>query len=101
PFERRWEIDLDGFRAAAKHARVFLLCNPHNPTGRVFARPELEAMAQVAVEHDLIVFADEIHQDLLFAGQRHVPFASLGPEVARRTVTFTSATKSWNIAGLC
>ncbi|HEX2464341.1 MAG TPA: aminotransferase class I/II-fold pyridoxal phosphate-dependent enzyme, partial [Thermoanaerobaculia bacterium] len=53
------------------------------------------------VEHDLVVFADEIHQDLLFPGHRHVPFASLGDEVARRTVTFTSATKSWNLAGLC
>jgi cystathionine beta-lyase len=152
---RRWEIDLDGFRAAAKRARVFLLCNPHNPTGRVFGRDELEAMAQIAIEHDLVVFADEIHQDLLFPkqgiagtaqspepqsaglgsppgdpltrqgiagtvqspepqssgvgsppgdplpGPRHVPFASLGEEVAKRTVTFTSATKSWNIAGLC
>jgi cystathionine beta-lyase len=98
---RRWEIDLVGFRAAAKRARVFLLCNPHNPTGRVFTRAELEAMAEIAVEHDLVVFADEIHQDLLFPGHRHVPFASLGDEVARRTVTFTSATKSWNLAGLC
>ena len=58
-------------------------------------------MAEIAVEHDLVVFADEIHQDLLFPGHRHVPFASLGDEVARRTVTFTSATKSWNLAGLC
>jgi cystathionine beta-lyase len=97
----RWEIDLDGFRAAAKRARVFLLCNPHNPTGRVFGRAELETMAAIAVEHDLVVFADEIHQDLLFPGHTHVPFASLGDEAAKRTVTFTSATKSWNIAGLC
>jgi cystathionine beta-lyase len=96
-----WEIDLDGFRDGAKRARVFLLCNPHNPTGRVFTRAELEAMAEIAIERDLVVFADEIHQDLLFPGHRHVPFASLGDEVARRTVTFTSATKSWNIAGLC
>jgi cystathionine beta-lyase len=99
--ERRWEIDLEGFRRAARDARVFLLCNPHNPTGRVFERAELEAMAGVALEHDLLVVADEIHQDLLFPGHRHVPFASLDPEVARRTITFTSATKSFNIAGLC
>jgi cystathionine beta-lyase len=99
--ERRWELDLDGFRAAAAEARIFLLCNPHNPSGRVFERAELEAMATAAVEHDLLVVADEIHQDLVFPPHRHVPFASLGPEVARRTVTFTSATKSFNIAGLC
>jgi cystathionine beta-lyase len=58
-------------------------------------------MAEIAVERDLLVVADEIHQDLLFPGHRHVPFASLDPEVARRTITFTSATKSFNIAGLC
>jgi cysteine-S-conjugate beta-lyase len=98
---RRWEVDLDDFRAAAKRARIFLLCNPHNPTGRVFTRAELLAMAEIAVEHDLVVLADEIHQDLLFPGHEHVPFASLGDEVARRTVTYTSATKTWNIAGLC
>jgi cystathionine beta-lyase len=95
-----WELDLDGFRNGAKRARVFLLCNPHNPTGRVFRRDELEAMAAIVVECDLVVFADEIHQDLLFPGHRHIPFASLGEEVARRTVTFTSATKAFNIAGL-
>ena len=98
---QRWEIDLDDFRRAAARARMFLLCNPHNPTGRVFERAELEAMAEIAVERDLLVVADEIHQDLLFPDHRHIPFASLGDEVARRTITFTSATKSWNIAGLC
>lgn len=98
----------DGFRLDASGladvdgdaARMFLLCNPHNPTGRILTRAELESIAEHALRHDLVVIADEIHADLLYDGRRHVPFASLGPEVAARTVTLTSATKSFNVAGL-
>jgi len=96
----RFEIDSDGLRAAGDgRTRVLMLCNPHNPTGRVFARAELEALAELALAHDWIVVSDEIHSDLVYdAG--HVPFGSLGPEVAERTVTLTSATKAFNIPGL-
>jgi cystathionine beta-lyase len=86
--------------AACKDARIFVLCNPQNPTGRVFRRDELLAIARFVVEHDLIVIADEIHSDLVYDGHRHIPFASLGPDVAARTVTLNSATKSFNIPGL-
>ena len=86
--------------AACKDARIFVLCNPQNPTGRVFGRDELVAIARFAIEHDLIVVSDEIHSDLVYAGHRHIPFASLGPEIAARTVTLNSATKSFNIPGL-
>jgi cystathionine beta-lyase len=81
-------------------APLLLLCNPHNPTGRVLERGELEAIAQVAVERKLVVVSDEVHADLTYAGSRHIPFASLGPEVAARTVTLSSATKAYNIPGL-
>jgi cystathionine beta-lyase len=81
-------------------APLLLLCNPHNPTGRVFERAELEAIASVVVERQLVVIADEVHADLVYSGQQHIPFASLGPEVAARTVTITSATKAYNIPGL-
>jgi cystathionine beta-lyase len=81
-------------------APLLLLCNPHNPTGRVFERFELEAIARVAVDRQLTVVADEVHADLVYSGARHIPFASLGPEVAERTVTLTSATKAYNIPGL-
>ena len=67
--------------------RIFLLCNPHNPTGRAFEQAELEALAEIALEHDLIVVSDEIHSDLVFPGHRHVPFATLGPEIAERTTS--------------
>jgi cystathionine beta-lyase len=79
---------------------LLLLCNPHNPTGRVFERRELQAIAQVATDADLVVVADEVHADLAYPGNKHVPFASLGPEVAARTVTITSATKAYNIPGM-
>ncbi|MHA3702964.1 aminotransferase class I/II-fold pyridoxal phosphate-dependent enzyme [Jatrophihabitans sp. YIM 134969] len=98
-----WRHDLDALDAALSNgssARVLLLVNPHNPTGRAFRRDELEAVADLAGRHDLLVVSDEIHADLVHAPGRHVPFASLGADVAARTVTVTSATKAFNIAGV-
>ena len=80
--------------------RIILLCNPQNPTGRVFERAELEEIGRVAVEHDLIILSDEIHADLVFADNQHIPIATLSPEIAARTITITSATKGFNIPGL-
>lgn len=95
-------LDLDGLRrlAADPRTRLLLLCNPHNPSGRVLRREELDAIASVAVEHDLIVVADEVWMDIVYPGHRHIPFATLGDEVARRTVTLTATGKTFNIAGL-
>lgn len=97
-----WGFDLERFRhdLAATPVKVLVLCNPHNPTGRAFRRDELEALAEVVLEHDLVVVSDEIHAELVHPGARHVPFASLGDEVAARTVTVTSATKAFNLAGI-
>lgn len=80
--------------------RIILLCNPQNPTGRVFSREELQSIARLAVERDLIVVSDEIHCDLVYPGRQHIPFVSLGADVAARTITLNSATKSYNIPGL-
>jgi cystathionine beta-lyase len=66
----------------------------------VFERHELEGLAALAIERDLVVISDEIHCDLVYSGRTHVPFATLGPEVEARTITLTSASKTWNIAGL-
>ena len=97
----RDELDLDGLRAALDPAtRILLLCNPQNPTGRVFERRELEALAEIALRHDLVVVSDEIHADLAHPPHQHVPFATLAPEVEARTITLTSATKAFNIPGL-
>ncbi|MDZ7842194.1 MAG: PatB family C-S lyase [Gammaproteobacteria bacterium] len=96
-----YEIDMDRLEATVQSdTRLLLLCNPHNPTGRVLTRDELTGLAELALRRDLTVVADEIHADLVLDGRRHIPFASLGPEVESRTVTLTSATKAFNIAGL-
>lgn len=95
------ELDLDRLRRDVDSStRVMMLCNPHNPSGRVLSRGELEQLGEIALANDLVVFADEIHADLLFDGRSHIPFASLAPELERRTVTFHSATKAFNTAGL-
>lgn len=97
-----WTWDEDGLEAelSGGRARVLLLVNPHNPTGRVFTAPELRSVADLAERHDLTVVSDEIHAELTHQPQRHIPFASLGTAAAARTVTVTSATKAFNIAGL-
>ncbi|MBE9603759.1 putative C-S lyase [Acetobacteraceae bacterium H6797] len=95
-----YALDLEAFDEAAAASRAFLLCNPHNPTGRVFTRAELAHMAETCLARDLIIIADEIHCDLLFDGRRHIPIASLSPEIAARTITLMSASKTFNIAGL-
>lgn len=97
-----WEFDLERARVAAPGARALLLVNPHNPTGRVLSRPELESLAQTALDHDLLVISDEVHADLLLSRDaHHIPFASLAPEVGHRTVTLYSASKSFNLGGMC
>ncbi|MEJ2209300.1 MAG: pyridoxal phosphate-dependent aminotransferase [Anaerolineae bacterium] len=97
----RYEVDLDRFRAAiTPRTRIFVLCNPHNPVGRVFQRDELEAMAEICLQHDMIICSDEIHNELIFRGHHHRPIASLDPEVAQRTITLMAPSKTFHIAGL-
>ena len=99
--DEQYEIDFDRLREQLDPSvKLLLLCNPHNPTGRVFTKAELEELAKLVVEYDLTVVADEIHADLAFAPYRHIPFASLSAEIERRTITMTSATKSFNLGGL-
>ena len=97
-------VDLDKMREQIEtnKVRMLLLCNPHNPTGRVLTRAELQGIAELAERFDLIVISDEVHADLVFpsSGCKHIPFASLGAAVAARTITLNSASKAFNIAGL-
>lgn len=94
-------MDLDALDGAfAAGADVLVLANPGNPTGKVFRREELVAIAEVAARHDARVFADEIHAPLTLHGLRHVPYASVSPEAARTAVTAMSASKAWNLPGL-
>lgn len=97
----RWMLDLAAYDDAPDpRARVLIFCHPQNPTGRAFTRTELEEVAAFAIRHDLIVVSDEIHADIVYPGNTHIPLASLHPEIAARTITITSATKSFNIPAL-
>ena len=90
-----YEIDFDAFEAAiTDRTRVFLLCSPHNPVGRVFRQDELERMAEVCLRHDVVICSDEIHCDLVFQGYAHLPIASLAPEIAERSITLIAPSKS-------
>jgi cystathionine beta-lyase len=93
-------IDWDSFKTAtARKPGMFILCNPQNPTGRVFRRDELEKMAEMCLSKGITICSDEIHCDLVY-GCRHIPVASLGPDVAKKTITLIAPSKTFNIAGL-
>jgi cystathionine beta-lyase len=97
----RYSVDFDAIeRAIRPDTKVFMLCNPHNPVGRVFEKSELEKMAEICLRHHLVICSDEIHSDLLFSRQRHIPIASLSEEIAQQTVTLIAPSKTFNIAGL-
>lgn len=97
----RWHLDVAALEeAVTPQSRAYLLCNPQNPTGRVFTRAELEALADFALRHDLYILSDEIHADLIYSESRHIPIASLDPDIAQRTFTFIAPNKTFNIAGL-
>ncbi len=99
--ESGWRIDLERLREAVDPGtRALILCNPHNPSGRAFDATELAAILTVAEERDLLVISDEIWQDIVYPGARHIPFASLCAEAASRTVTVTAASKSFSLGGL-
>jgi cystathionine beta-lyase len=97
----RWELDFDAIEVAfAAGARSYLLCNPHNPTGRVFSVADLERVASLAEQYGVLVLSDEIHASLTLPGARHTPFVSLGGAAAEQGVTLASASKAFNVAGL-
>ncbi|HRP76870.1 MAG TPA: PatB family C-S lyase [Rhodocyclaceae bacterium] len=98
----RWEWDREAVAATlTPRTRLFMLCNPHNPVGRVFDRDELEWIAGLAHRHDLVVCSDEIHCGLVLDQARtHIPIAALDESIARRTITLMAPSKTWNIPAL-
>jgi cystathionine beta-lyase len=96
-----YEIDFETFeKAITDQTRMFILCNPHNPVGRVFTKTELENLGEICLRRNLVIISDEIHCDLLFPGYRHVPLATISPEIAARTITLMAPSKTYNLAGL-
>ncbi len=97
----RYEMDWDSFDAGLdRDTSVFLLCNPHNPVGRVYELDELTRMAEKCLQKGIPICSDEIHCDLVYSGEQHIPIASLDPEIAANTITLMAPSKTYNIPGL-
>ncbi len=96
-----YEVDFDHLEATFKAgARMFFLCHPHNPVGRVWTREELGRIAELAVRYQVLVVSDEIHADVVLFGEQHIPLASLGKDIADLTLTCMAPSKTFNLAGL-
>jgi cysteine-S-conjugate beta-lyase len=96
-----YEIDFDAFESAiTEKSRLYILCNPHNPTGHVYSRGELERIAQFCLKHDLIICSDDIHCDLVYSESKYTPISSLSREVSSKTITLISPGKTFNTAGM-
>lgn len=95
-----WNLDFADFEKKAKEAKMFFLCSPHNPLGIVWSREELVKMCEICIANNVLIVSDEIHSDLVFHGKKHIPTATLSPEIAAHVITCVSATKTFNLAGL-
>lgn len=84
----------------ANGVKIMILCNPHNPVGRVWKQEELERLGDLCLAHNVLVISDEIHGDLIYEGYRHIPFASLSTELAAQSIVCTAPSKTFNLAGL-
>ena len=98
----KYQIDFEGLEEMARHPKnkVLLFCSPHNPTGRVWRREELARVAQICLENDVLLISDEIHFDLIMPGHRHTIMATLGEDIAQRTIVCTAPSKTFNLAGM-
>lgn len=98
----KYRIDFEDFekKIIENNVRLFILCSPHNPVGRVWTRAELEELSKICLRHNVIVFADEIHNDFVFEPNRHIVFSTISEETAQNSIVSTSASKSFNLAGL-
>lgn len=97
----KYEIDFAAFEEALRQGpRLFILCHPHNPVGRIWTDAELTRMAELCIQYKTLIVSDEIHADFMLWGNKHRPMASLGEHIAANTITCLSATKTFNLAGL-
>jgi len=99
-----YKVDFDAFEAELNsgeaRTRLFLLCQPHNPIGQVYNREQLARMAEICLKNDVVICSDEIHSELLLGDAQHIPLATLGAEVAARTITLAAPSKTFNVPGL-
>lgn len=97
-----YSVDFEDFeeKIVQNHVRLFVLCSPHNPVGRVWTKEELTRMGDICVRHGVLVVSDEIHADFVYPGYRHFVFAGLKPEYSDIAITCTAPSKTFNLAGL-
>ena len=99
-----YSVDFDVFQKAVDSAGaqtgMFLLCNPHNPTGQAYSKADLTRMADICLKSNMVICSDEIHSELLLDGSKHTPIAVLDPEIADRTITLVAPSKTFNVPGL-
>ncbi len=98
----KYSIDFVDFerKVVQNNVRLFILCSPHNPVGRVWTEDELVRMGEICEKHDVLIISDEIHADFVYPGTHHTVFANIRPSFLRRTVTCTAPSKTFNLAGL-
>lgn len=99
--ENHYRMDLEDFekKIVENRVKLMILCNPHNPVGRVWTREELEALSEICLRHHVFVISDEIHGDFIWPGHVETPYASLSPEAALHSMTCTAPSKTFNLAG--
>lgn len=97
-----YHMDYNDFeeKIVQNNVKLFVLCNPHNPVGRVWTKEELIQIGDICIKHNVLIVSDEIHADFIYPGHKHIPFASLKPEYLVNTITCTAPSKTFNLAGL-
>ncbi len=95
-----YEIDFIDLEKQLKEAKIFILCNPHNPVGRAWNYEELKKMGELCIKHKVTILSDDIHSDLILPGYKHIPIASISEEIAQQTITYMAPSKTFNLAGL-
>lgn len=97
---QKFVMDYERLEAQLDDTKLMMLCNPHNPVGRVWTKDELIRLGEICVENDIVIISDEIHADFIFKGSKHTPMASISKEIQERTITLMAPSKTFNIAGL-
>lgn len=97
-----YEIDFEDFekKASDNKVKIFILCNPHNPVGRAWSKEELERLGDICLKHNVLVIVDEIHRDLVYKANKHIPFATINEKFLMNSITCTAPSKTFNIAGI-
>lgn len=96
----KYEINFEDFEKKAKEAKLFILCNPHNPAGRVWKKEELKRLSKIASENNMYVISDEIHSDIIFKGNKFIPYGDLPKELTQMSISLLSPAKSFNLPSI-